>query len=142
MRNLHRWQKFYKAAGIGSMDKFHLCAYHQTSATLCCYGHSMWLQFYINQSVQPLCALFRSISRTRQVAKATQDNQITNEHAKIYILSRLERIARVSSNESVMANEDYRHEDSWSKKIVWHWIIHSIGDVRFKYIFISNYIKR
>ena len=25
-RNLHRWQKFYTAAGSDGMDKFHLCA--------------------------------------------------------------------------------------------------------------------
>ena len=24
-RNLHRWQKFYTAAGTDGMDKFHLC---------------------------------------------------------------------------------------------------------------------
>ena len=31
-RNLHRWQKFYTAAGSNGMDKFHLCQ-HPPSTT-------------------------------------------------------------------------------------------------------------
>ena len=34
-RNLHRWQKFYTAAGSDGMDKFHLCLTNWTTlATL------------------------------------------------------------------------------------------------------------
>ena len=39
-RNLHRWQKFYTAAGSDGMDKFHLCVKYPLCVFLC--------QFQIN----------------------------------------------------------------------------------------------
>ena len=43
MRNLHRWQKFYTAAGSDGMDKFHLCLLWQSPAHVSCNKFSIVL---------------------------------------------------------------------------------------------------
>ena len=44
-RNLHRWQKFYTAAGSDGMNKSHLCL------KLCQEGHLKTISFHISLSI-------------------------------------------------------------------------------------------